>query len=122
MTTATRQPARRAIGIIRVSETKGRKGESFASPAEQRERIKDACKRDKLRLVKIIEELDASGGTRRSTPQQSQLGSRSRQRCPRAARPSGRMSRGTSMRRSPRLAFKGGFSAFCLWLVPWGTR
>src|SRR5262245_23164373 len=63
MTTATREPTRRAIGIVRVSETNGRKGQSFASPAEQRERVKDACKRDKLRLVKTIEELDVSGGT-----------------------------------------------------------
>ena len=54
---------RRAIGIIRVSQTKGREGESFASPSEQRERIEAACKRDGLRLIDVLEELDVSGGT-----------------------------------------------------------
>jgi len=54
---------RRAIGIVRVSETKGREGESFASPPEQRERIVAACKRDDLALVETIDERDVSGGT-----------------------------------------------------------
>jgi len=53
---------RRAIGIIRVSRVRGREGESFASPAEQRERIGQACKREGLRLVGDHEELDVSGG------------------------------------------------------------
>jgi site-specific DNA recombinase len=60
----TRSAARRrAIGIVRVSETKGRTGESFASPPEQRERITAACERDNLRLIETINELDVSGGT-----------------------------------------------------------
>jgi hypothetical protein len=42
---------RRAIGIVRVSQVKGREGESFASPDEQRERIEAACERDGLALV-----------------------------------------------------------------------
>jgi site-specific DNA recombinase len=54
---------RRAIGIIRVSQTKGREGESFASPSEQRERIEAACERDALQLIEVREELDVSGGT-----------------------------------------------------------
>jgi DNA invertase Pin-like site-specific DNA recombinase len=53
----------RAIGIVRVSQTKGREGESFASPAEQRERIEAACDRDGLRLLRVYDELDVSGGT-----------------------------------------------------------
>lgn len=69
---------RRAIGIIRVSEVKGRdrKGDkdgnerdAFVSPDVQRERIRAACEREGLRLVTrfgdggMIEELDVSGGT-----------------------------------------------------------
>lgn len=53
---------RRAIGIVRVSQVKGREGESFASPAQQRERLVSACERDDLHLVKVLEELDVSGG------------------------------------------------------------
>ncbi len=37
---------RRAIGIVRVSQVKGREGESFASPGQQRDRIRAACERD----------------------------------------------------------------------------
>jgi hypothetical protein len=53
---------RRAIGIIRVSQVKGREGERFVSPAEQRQRIEAACDRDGMALVAIHEELDVSGG------------------------------------------------------------
>jgi DNA invertase Pin-like site-specific DNA recombinase len=53
----------RALGIVRVSQVAGREGESFASPAEQRERIQAACERDGLELVETIDELDVSGGT-----------------------------------------------------------
>jgi DNA invertase Pin-like site-specific DNA recombinase len=55
--------ARRAIGIVRVSQTNGREGDSFASPDEQSDRIRAACKRDGLILLNVIEELDVSGGT-----------------------------------------------------------
>lgn len=54
---------RRAIGIIRVSQVKGRDGESFVSPSEQRERIEAACDRDGLRLTRTTDELDVSGRT-----------------------------------------------------------
>jgi DNA invertase Pin-like site-specific DNA recombinase len=54
---------RRAIGIVRVSQVAGREGESFASPAEQRDRIHAACQRDGIDLIHVHEELDVSGGT-----------------------------------------------------------
>ena len=53
---------RRAIGIIRVSEVGGRDGDSFTSPEVQAERIQDACERDGLELVELLQELDVSGG------------------------------------------------------------
>jgi DNA invertase Pin-like site-specific DNA recombinase len=56
-------PHRRAIGILRVSETKGREGESFASPPEQRKRIGAECERQGFAVVDVIEEMDVSGGT-----------------------------------------------------------
>lgn len=45
-----------------MSQVGGREGESFASPAEQRERIRMACERDGLELIGLLEELDVSGG------------------------------------------------------------
>jgi DNA invertase Pin-like site-specific DNA recombinase len=60
---AGRRRQRRAIGIVRVSQVNGRAGESFASPAEQRERIEVACDRDGLELLEVVQELDVSGGT-----------------------------------------------------------
>ena len=60
--TVTAVASRRAIGIVRVSQVNGRTGESFASPAEQADRIRAACARDGLRLVRIVDELDVSGG------------------------------------------------------------
>ena len=54
---------RRAIGIVRVSEVRGREGESFASPAEQRERIEAVCEREGLRPLYVLDELDVSAGT-----------------------------------------------------------
>ncbi len=54
--------ARRAIGLVRVSQVNGREGESFASPGEQRDRIIAACERDGLELLETIDELDVSGG------------------------------------------------------------
>ena len=50
-------PGKRAIGIVRVSQVKGREGESFASPSEQHERIEAACERDGLRLLRVENEL-----------------------------------------------------------------
>jgi DNA invertase Pin-like site-specific DNA recombinase len=51
-----------AIGIIRVSRTAGRTGETFASPEIQRERIERAASDNGWRLVDVHTELDVSGG------------------------------------------------------------
>ena len=40
-----------------------RSGESFVSPDDQVKRIKAACRRDGLRLVDVVREMDVSGGT-----------------------------------------------------------
>jgi DNA invertase Pin-like site-specific DNA recombinase len=53
---------KQAIGIIRVSETAGREGDRFHSPAIQREHIERDCQQYDLRLLEVIEELDVSGG------------------------------------------------------------
>jgi DNA invertase Pin-like site-specific DNA recombinase len=53
---------RRAIGLIRVSDTAGRNGERFASPQDQRDRIEQACEREGLTLLRVEDELDVSGG------------------------------------------------------------
>lgn len=54
---------RAAIGIVRVSRRAGRKGESFISPTDQRNRIAEACEQDGLALQSVAEEIDVSGGT-----------------------------------------------------------
>ena len=59
--TKTASP-RRAVGVVRVSRVGDRSGEQFVSPTEQAERIRSACARDGLKLVKVVEELDVSGG------------------------------------------------------------
>lgn len=65
----TATATRRAVGIVRVSQVNGREGDSFVSPREQADRIREACERDGLRLVSafgdngIADELDVSGGT-----------------------------------------------------------
>jgi site-specific DNA recombinase len=56
-------PPQKAIGIVRVSQVRGREGDSFASPTEQRERIEVECEGKGLRLLDVIEELDVPGGT-----------------------------------------------------------
>jgi DNA invertase Pin-like site-specific DNA recombinase len=48
--------------VVRVSEVKGREGERFVSPEEQRERIEAICERDDIALLAVHEELDVSGG------------------------------------------------------------
>jgi resolvase-like protein len=53
---------RRVIGTVRVSERKGREGDSFARPQDQRERMDAACQRDGLKLIQTLEEIDVSGG------------------------------------------------------------
>jgi hypothetical protein len=52
---------RRAIGIIRVSDAGGRKGESFTSPKTQRQSIEQECEREGLTLLDCFEEIDVSG-------------------------------------------------------------
>jgi DNA invertase Pin-like site-specific DNA recombinase len=53
---------KRAVGIVRVSQTSGRESESFISPDIQRERIEQACEQRGLKLVKVYSEMDISGG------------------------------------------------------------
>ena len=53
---------RRAIAIVRVSDTAGRNGERLISPQEQRGRIEAACEREGISLIRVEEELDVSGG------------------------------------------------------------
>jgi DNA invertase Pin-like site-specific DNA recombinase len=52
-----------AIGIIRVSQVRGREGDSFASPEDQRARIEAECERQELHLIDVVEELDVKGAT-----------------------------------------------------------
>ena len=52
----------RVIGYVRVSRTMGREGDSFLSPALQREQIEALARREGLTVVDVVEELDASGG------------------------------------------------------------
>jgi DNA invertase Pin-like site-specific DNA recombinase len=52
-----------AIGIVRVSQVRGRERDSFASPGEQRARIEAVCEQHGLRLAEVIEELDVKGAT-----------------------------------------------------------
>jgi hypothetical protein len=49
--TENANPQRRAIGIVGVSQTRGREGERFLSPEEQRERIEAVCERDGITLL-----------------------------------------------------------------------
>ncbi|MEJ7894534.1 MAG: recombinase family protein [Solirubrobacteraceae bacterium] len=52
-----------AVGVIRVSRTKGREGETFHSPEVQHERIEEVCGRYGLRLVgEPLREMNVSGG------------------------------------------------------------
>ena len=61
MSPSSKKP-KRAIGIVRVSQTKGREGETFHSPKTQRERIEEECQRQGFELLTIGEELDVKGG------------------------------------------------------------
>jgi site-specific DNA recombinase len=51
------------VGIVRVSHVGGRAGESFVSPEDQEKRIREACKREGLKLLEVVSELDVSGRT-----------------------------------------------------------
>jgi hypothetical protein len=59
-----RMTTRRAIGIVRVSQTKGRDGDSFHSPETQRARIAATAEQHGWKLLDIAAELDVSGGKR----------------------------------------------------------
>ena len=52
----------KAVGYVRVSRVGGREGDSFISPELQREQIAAVAGREVLRVVEVLEELDASGG------------------------------------------------------------
>ena len=52
----------RAVGIIRVSEQGDRDPENFMSPEDQRGKLERYCEADGLRLLKVYEEIDVSGG------------------------------------------------------------
>lgn len=52
----------RAIGVVRVSKTKGREGDRFVSPRDQARRIREWCASQDFELVDTFEELDISGG------------------------------------------------------------
>jgi DNA invertase Pin-like site-specific DNA recombinase len=54
----------KAVGYVRVSRVLGREGESFLSPQLQREEIERTARREGLDVVEVVEELDASGGSR----------------------------------------------------------
>jgi DNA invertase Pin-like site-specific DNA recombinase len=56
------RPARkRAIGIIRVSETAGREGEKFRSPTDQTNTLSQYCTVHQYNLLRTFDELDVSG-------------------------------------------------------------
>lgn len=52
----------RVVGYVRVSRVGGREGDSFLSPALQRETVERLAERKGLEIVEWIEESDASGG------------------------------------------------------------
>ena len=52
----------KVIGYVRVSQVGAREGDSFISPQLQREQIASVAAREGLTVVRVIEELDASGG------------------------------------------------------------
>ncbi|MDA0169192.1 recombinase family protein [Solirubrobacter taibaiensis] len=53
---------RRAIGITRVSQVGEREGERFASPDVQEDRLRATCEREGIDLIRILPEMDVSGG------------------------------------------------------------
>ena len=54
---------RRAVGVVRVSQTAGRSGESFISPDMQTAAIEATCEAQGFELVRVLApELNVSGG------------------------------------------------------------
>ena len=51
-------------GYVRVSQVRGRSGDSFISPAVQREKIEAYCRLHGTELLNVYEELDESGARR----------------------------------------------------------
>lgn len=58
---ASTSSARRAIGIVRVSQPGKRKGESFVSPKEQRTAIEAFCIEHGWQLLTVHDEMHVSG-------------------------------------------------------------
>lgn len=54
------------VGYVRVSQVRGRGGDSFLSPALQREAIERVAAREGLRVVEVVDELDKSGGDKKA--------------------------------------------------------
>src|SRR4051812_33656212 len=54
----------RVLGYVRVSQVRGRKGDSFISPSVQREHIERWAGANGAEVVEVLEELDESGGRR----------------------------------------------------------
>lgn len=54
--------AKKVVGYVRVSKVGGREGDSFLSPELQRGQIVAVAARERLEVVEVIEEFDASGG------------------------------------------------------------
>ena len=52
----------KVIGYVRVSQVGAREGDGFISPQLHREQIASVAARKGLTVVRVIEELDASGG------------------------------------------------------------
>lgn len=52
---------RRIVGVVRVSQRKGREEDRFHSPRTQREKIEAEAERKGERVVEILEEIDVSG-------------------------------------------------------------
>lgn len=66
----------RVVGYVRVSRVGDRAGDSFLSPALQREAVERLAEREGLEIIEWIEELDASGG--RPLPARLEPGDRDR--------------------------------------------
>lgn len=55
-------PKLRVLGYTRVSQVKGRSGDTFISPERQRELVEDWARRNQAELVDVLYEGDESGG------------------------------------------------------------
>ena len=53
--------SKRAVGVVRVSRVKGREGDSFRSPEDQRSEVAKLCDKQGWKLADVHEEMDVSG-------------------------------------------------------------